>query len=66
MITCILTFLTASQIKIFGTKQYNCLLESELRFSRNDYVIIPFQIEWPDCTLEVSMEIAAFVVFYPV
>ena len=24
--------------------------ESELRFSRNYYVIIPFQIEWPDRT----------------
>ena len=24
--------------------------ESELRFFRNYYVIIPFQIEWPDCT----------------
>ena len=24
--------------------------ESELRFSRNYYIIIPFQIEWPDRT----------------
>ena len=39
--------------------------ESELRFSRNHYVIIPFQIEWPDRTSEVSMETVAFAGFYP-
>ena len=40
--------------------------ESELRFSRNCYVIIPFQIEWPDRTSQVSMETVAFAVFFPV
>ena len=37
--------------------------ESELRFSRNCYVIIPFQIEWPDRTSEVSMETVALQCF---
>ena len=40
--------------------------ESELRFSRNYYVINPFQIEWPDRTSQVSMETVAFAVFCPV
>ena len=40
--------------------------ESELRFSRNYYVIIPFQIEWPDRTSQVSMQTVAFAVFCPV
>ena len=40
--------------------------ESELRFSRNYYVIIPFQIEWPNRTSQVSMETVAFAVFCPV
>ena len=42
--------------------------ESELRFSRNYYVIIPFQIEytWPDRTSQVSMETVAFAVLCPV
>ena len=40
--------------------------ESELRFSRNYYVIIPFQIEWPDRTSQMSMETVAFAVFFPV
>ena len=34
--------------------------ESELQFSRNHYIIIPFQIEWPDHTSEVSMDMVAF------
>ena len=40
--------------------------EPELRFSRNYYVIIPFQIEWPDRTSQVSMKTVAFAVFCPV
>ena len=40
--------------------------ESERRFSRNYSVIIPFQIEWPDRTSQVSMETVAFAVFCPV
>ena len=40
--------------------------ESERRFSRNYYVIIPFQIESPDRTSQVSMETVAFAVFCPV
>ena len=40
--------------------------ESERRFSRNYYVIILFQIEWPDRTSQVSMETVAFAVFCPV
>ena len=40
--------------------------ESELRFSPNYYVIIPFQIEWPDRTSQVSMETVALAVFCPV
>ena len=40
--------------------------ESKLRFSRNYYVIIPFQIDWPDRTSQVSMETVAFAVFCPV
>ena len=40
--------------------------ESEFRFPRNYYVIIPFQIEWPDRTSQVSMETVAFAVFCPV
>ena len=45
---------------------FKCFSESEHRFSRNYYVIIPFQIEWPDRTSQVSMETVAFAVFYPV
>ena len=26
--------------------------------------MIPFQIEWPDCTSQVSMEAVAFAVFF--
>ena len=40
--------------------------ESELRSSRNYYVIIPFRIEWPNRTSQVSMETVAFAVFCPV
>ena len=40
--------------------------ESELRFSGNYYVLISFQIEWPDRTSQVSIETVAFVVFCPV
>ena len=40
--------------------------ESERRFSRNYSVIIPFQIEWPDRTSQMSMETVAFAVFCPV
>ena len=40
--------------------------ESELRFSRNYYVVIPFQIKWADLTSQVSMETVAFTVFCPV
>ena len=47
--------------------KFSCdIPSSELRFSRNYYVIIPFQIEWPDRTSQVSMETAAFAVFCPV
>ena len=38
--------------------------ESELLFSRNHCVIIPFQIEWPDRTSDRT-ETVAFAGFYP-
>ena len=37
----------ASQVFLWYSQFFS---ESELRFSRNYYVIIPFQIEWPDRT----------------
>ena len=37
--------------------------ESVLRFSLNYYVIILFQIEWPNRTSQVSRETVAFAVF---
>ena len=37
--------------------------EFELRFSRNYCVIIPFRIEWPDRTSQLSMETVALVLF---
>ena len=53
-------FARASQAFLWYSQFFS---ESELRFSRNYYVIIPFQIEWPDRT---SMETVAFAVFCPV
>ena len=56
--------LLTEYLKLFCGIQF--FSESEFRFSRNYYDIIPFQMEWPDRTSQVSMKTIPFAVFCPV